>query len=141
MVFLTKPCQSMLSSSKRDFFHQNVFKQEFHGSNVWRMLRSRQTKPYANSTERWLMDKELSFMQTFLRSVWKQRTVVWNIYWKENHYSLEINFKRLCIKILVFVLWIMTNAQCLHVPSYILQCNSYSLPLITTLKKKIWCLR
>jgi len=62
----------MLSSSKRDFFHQNVFKQEFHGSNVWRMLRSRQAKPYANRTERWLMDKELSFMQTFLRSVWKQ---------------------------------------------------------------------
>lgn len=55
---------------------------------------------------------------------------------KNKNYFLEINFKRLCIKTLIFVLWIMTNVQCLHVPSYILQCNSYSLPLIRTLKKE-----
>lgn len=114
---LTKPCQCCLQA--KGIFHQNVFKQEFHGSNVWRTLRSRQTNPYANRTERWLMDKELSFMQNFLEINMEAGYQYFEIsIERKNKNYFQINFKRLCIKTLIFVLWIMTNVQCLHVQLY-----------------------
>lgn len=104
---------------------------------MWRTLRSRQTNPYASRTERWLMDKELSFMQAFLRSIWKQATNILKYLLKEK--TKIISWKSILKGSVLKLLYLSSELwqiQCLHVPSYILQCNSYSLPLIRTLKKE-----
>lgn len=73
-----------------------MFLNRFHGSNVWRTLRSRQTNPYASRTERWLMDKRIklhaSFLEINMEAGYQYFEI--SIERKNKNYFLEINFKK-----------------------------------------------